>query len=107
MLHISFNSIAEMLDYNQALLSTLEALYEYEADKWNSREEPHDTLCDPQYHNVHFNTELDSFIIPCWLSCDTTYDDSGWADNDPYIPYTVEIPLEQVVEYMKENYGYG
>jgi len=47
MLHIAFNSIAEMLEYNQALLSTLEMLYEYEADKWNTCEEPHDTLCDP------------------------------------------------------------
>ena len=92
MLHIAFNSIAEMLEYNQALLSTLEMLYEYEADKWNTREEPHDTLCDPQYHNIHFNVEFDSFVIPCWLSCDVTY--------------TVEIPLKQVVEYMKESYGY-
>lgn len=92
MLRTSFNHIAEMLDYNQAIMSTLEALYEYEADKWNSRDVPHDTLCDPTFHNIHFNTELEAFVIPCWLSCDVTY--------------TVEIPLEQVVEYMKENYGY-
>lgn len=89
MLRTTFSSIQEMLEYNQALLSTLEMLYEYEADKWNTREEPHNTLCDPQFH---FNVEFDSFVIPCWLSCDVTY--------------TVEIPLEQVVEYMKENYGY-
>ena len=107
MLRTSFNHIAEMLDYNQALMSTLEALYEYEADKWNSRDVPHDTMCDPTFYNIHFNTELEAFVIPCWLSCDVTYDDSGWADNDPYIPYTVEISLQQVVEYMKENYGYG
>lgn len=106
MLKTSFSSIAEMIEYNQFLLSTLEALYEYEADKWNSRDEPHDKMCDPQYHNVYFNTELEAFIIPCWLSCDVTCDDSGWADNDPYIPYTVEISLDQVLEYMKENYGY-
>lgn len=105
MLHIAFNSIAEMLEYNQALLSTLEMLYEYEADKWNTREEPHDTLCDPQYHNVHFNVEFDSFVIPCWLSCDVTYT-GGFADNDSCVPYTVEIPLKHVVEYMKESYGY-
>jgi len=106
MLRTTFNSIQDMLEYNQAVLSTLEALYEYEADKWNSRDDPHDTLCDPSFYNIHFNTEFNSFIIPCWLSCDVTYDDSGWADNDPYIPYTVEISLQQVVEYMKENYGY-
>lgn len=105
MLHIAFNSIAEMLEYNQDLLSTLEMLYEYEADKWNTREGPHDTLCDPQYHNVHFNVEFDSFVIPCWLSCDVTYT-GGFADSDSCVPYTVEIPLDQVVEYMKENYGY-
>lgn len=105
MLKTSFSSIAEMLDYNQALMSTLEALYEYEADKWNSRDEPHDTLCDPTYSNIYFNVEFDSFVIPCWLSCDVTYT-GGFADNDPYVPYTVEISLEQVVEYMKENYGY-
>ncbi len=105
MLHTTFNSIAEMLEYNQALMSALEALYEYEADKWNSREEPHDTLCDPQCHNAYFIVEFDSFVIPCWLSCDVTYT-GGFADNDPCVPYTVEIPLEQVVEYMKENYGY-
>lgn len=106
MLRTTFNSIQDMLDYNQALLSTLESLYEYEADKWNSRDVPHDTLCDPQFHNVHFNVEFDSFIIPCRLSCDVTYT-GGFADNDPYVPYTVEIPLEQVVEYMKEDYCYG
>lgn len=105
MLRTSFNSIQDMLEYNQAIQSALEMLYEYEADRWNNRDEPHDKMCDPSFHNIHFNVEFDSFIIPCWLSCDVTYT-GGFADNDPYVPYTVEISEQQVVEYLKENYGY-
>jgi len=30
----------------------------------------------------------------------------GWADSDTYVPYTVEIPLQWVEEYLKEDYGY-
>lgn len=105
MLRTSFNSIQDMLEYNQAIQCALEMLYEYEADNWNNRDEPHDKMCDPSFHNIHFNVEFDSFIIPCWLSCAVTYT-GGFADNDPYVPYQVEIPLKHVVEYLKENYGY-
>lgn len=106
MLRTTFSSIQDMLEYNQAIQCALEMLYEYEADRWNNRDEPHDKMCDPSFHNIHFNVEFDSFIIPCWLSCDIIYDDDGFADTDPYIPYQVEIPLKHVVEYLKENYGY-
>lgn len=106
MLRTTFNSIQDMLEYNQAIQSALEMLYEYEADKWNNRDESCDKMCDPSFHNIHFNVEFDSFIIPCWLSCGVTYDESGWAESDPYVPYQVEVPLKHVVEYLKENYGY-
>lgn len=105
MLRTTFNSIKDMLEYNQAIQCALEMLYEYEADKWNNRDEPHDKMCDPSFHDIHFNVEFDSFIIPCSLSCEITYT-GGFADTDPFIPYQVEIPLKHVVEYLKENYGY-
>lgn len=103
MLRTTFNSIKDMLEYNQAIQSALEMLYCCEEDKWN--ETNSSKLCDPSFHNIHFNVEFDSFIIPCWLSCDVTYT-GGFADNDSYVPYTVEISEQQVVEYLKENYGY-
>jgi len=92
-----------MLEYNQAIQSTLEMLYYQEEDKWNNTSS--DQMCDPSIYNTYFNVEFDSFVIPCWLYCDVTYT-GGFADSDSCVPYTVEIPLEQVVEYMKENYGY-
>lgn len=104
MLRTSFNSIQDMLEYNQAIMYALEMLYEYEADKWN--EISGDKMCDPNFRNIHFDEEVGFFLIPCWLSCEVTYDDDGWAENDSYIPYTVEISLQQVVEYLKENFGY-
>ena len=103
MLRTSFSSIQDMLEYNQAIQCALEMLYEYEADKWN--ETHSDKMCDPSFHNIHFDEELGMFLIPCWLSCDVTYT-GGFADNDPYVPYTVEIPLQWVEDYLKENYGY-
>ena len=103
MLRTSFSSIQDMLEYNQAIQSTLEMLYYQEEDKWNNTSS--DQMCDPSIYNTYFNVEFDLFVIPCWLSCDVTYT-GGFADNDSYVPYTVEIPLQQVVEYMKENYGY-
>lgn len=106
MLRTSFSSIQDMLEYNQAILSALEMLYEYEADKWNSRNEPHDKMCDPNFNGIHFDEELGLFLIPCWLSCEISYGEDGWTDNDPYVPYTVEIPLRWVEDYLKENYGY-
>lgn len=105
MLRTTFNSLAEMLEYNQAIMSALEMLYEDQTDQMSGHDGG-DRVCDPSFHNAYFSAEFDSFIIPCWLYCEVTYDDSGWADNDPHIPYTVEILLDQVVEYMKENYGY-
>ncbi len=92
-----------MLEYNQALMSALEMLWDYEAEKWN--ESSGDKMGGPVFYNIHFDENLGMFLIPCWLSCDVTYT-GGFADNDSCVPYTVEIPLEQVVEYMKENYGY-
>lgn len=105
MLRTTFNSIQEMLEYNQAIQSALEMLYEYEADKWNSSETTTDMLCDPQYSGIHLDEDIGMFLIPCWLSCEVTYT-GGWADSDTYVPYTVEIPLQWVEEYLKENYGY-
>lgn len=104
MLRTTFNSIQDMLEYNQAIQSTLEMLWEYEAEKWN--ETNSDKLCDPAFYNIHIDEMVGFFLIPCWLSCDVTYDEAGWAESDPYTPYTVEISVQQVVEYLKENYGY-
>ena len=103
MLRTTFNSIQDMLEYNQAIQSALEMLYWCEADKWN--ETNSNKLCDPAFYNIHIDEMVGFFLIPCWLSCDVTYT-GGFADNDPYIPYTVEISVQQVVEYLKENYGY-
>ena len=105
MLKTTFTSIKEMLEYNQAIMSALEALWEYEADKWNNDEHTIDKLCDPALYNTQYDEELQMFIIPCWLSCNVTYT-GGWAENDPYIPYIVEIPVQDVEQYLKENYGY-
>ena len=108
MLRTSFTSITKMIEYNQAVMSAIEALWEYEADKWNSlgtTSETSDKLCDPAYYNTCYDEELQMFIIPCWLSCEVTYT-GGFADNDPYIPYTIEIPVQDVEQYLKENYGY-
>lgn len=103
MLRTAFNSIQDMLEYNQAIQCALEMLYWCEADKWN--ETNSNKLCDPAFYNIHIDEMVGFFLIPCWLSCDVTYT-GGFADNDPYIPYTVEISVQQVVEYLKENYGY-
>jgi len=106
MLHTSFTSIKGMLEYNQAIMCALEALWEYEADKWNNCEQTKDKLCDPAFYNTQYDEELQMFIIPCWLSCEINYGEDGWADNDPYVPYTIEIPVQDVEQYLKENYGY-
>lgn len=103
MLRTTFNSVQEMLEYNQAIQYALEMLYWREEDKWN--ETNSSKLCDPAFHNIHIDEMVGFFLIPCWLSCDVTYT-GGFADNDPYTPYTVEISVQQVVEYLKENYGY-
>ena len=103
MLRTSFSSIQDMLDYNQAIQSALERLYYQEEDKWNNTSS--DKMCDPSIYNTYFNVEFDLFVIPCWLSCEVTYT-GGFADNDSYVPYTVEIPLQWVEEYLKENCGY-
>lgn len=104
MLRTTFNSVQEMLEYNQAIMYALEVLWECEAEKWNKTSG--DEMGGPVFHSIHFDEEVEFFLIPCWLSCEVTYDDDGWAENDSYIPYTVEIPLQWVVEYLKENYGY-
>lgn len=106
MLITQFNSIQEMLEYNQAIQCTLELLYEYEADKWLADETVTDKLCDPSFSRTHFDEADQMFYVPCWIACEMTTGEDGWPDNDPYIPYQVEIPLANVVTLMKENYGY-
>ena len=109
MLRTTFTSIKEMLEYNQALMSALEALWEYEANKWNNlgtTAETTDKLCDPALYNTCYDVELQMFIIPCWLSCEVSLGEDGWTENDPYVPYTIEIPVQDVEQYLKENYGY-
>lgn len=101
---LQFNSIQSMFNYNQAITSALEALYEYEAEMWNSRDG--DKMCDPAIYNAHYDEELGYFIIPCWLSCEISYGDDGYADNDSYIPYYVEIHISDVEEYLRDNHGY-
>lgn len=103
MLRTTFSSIQDMLEYNYTIVSALEMLWGYESEKWNDNSS--EKICDPLFNSIYFDEDMGMFLIPCWLSCDVTYT-GGFADNDPYIPYTVDIPLQRVEDYLKENYGY-